>query len=112
MIDVFKSEFDSVKKQLNDYNITNIKQKINNFGTLETIIQNVFLQEDQELTGENKAIIESVKSFIDAKKKVLNDEIGKSDFVDTLERRNSADAKNVKLKALLLSLHKGINDEI
>lgn len=34
IIEFFKNEFESVKKQLTDYNIINIKQKINNFGAL------------------------------------------------------------------------------
>jgi hypothetical protein len=33
---------------LTDYNITNISEKISNFGTLENIIYNVFLNNDEK----------------------------------------------------------------
>lgn len=72
MVDVFKEEFDQVKKLLSDYNVTDIKQKINNFGTLETIIHSVFLQEDLE-NGENHQVVEQLKTFIEDKAKILND---------------------------------------
>ncbi len=69
--EVFSTEFDNIRRLLTDYNTINIKKKINSFGNLETIVENVFINQMQDQPEESKEMSQKILKFIDEKRRFL-----------------------------------------